>query len=714
MPVDRPLAADLAQTLVDLYTDTQTRLAVDIARRLDSGMAAPNWALAKLDGINSLRRFGVDLLQDLDTRMGDQVAQAAVLAYVRGGRAAAEDLGRANSRRFDAALLGDSPSAEALALIEQRAAGAAARLAEARRSLPGLDALNRLVFSLAGRLRGTHTRILRWQEDAYREVIARTAAPDVLLGLATRRRAAQVAWEELLTRGVTGFVDRSGRGWNLASYVEMATRTTVAQAAVEGHLDRLGEAGLDLVIVSDAPQECERCRPWEGKILTRGDGPGGRRKVRAEHATIDGRQVDVRVAGSVREAVSAGLMHPNCFPAEVLVSAPSGVVAADARWYEGPLVVIHTARGDQLPVTPNHPVLTPEGWIPAGLLQEGQSVLRYRSNVEQPALGAPDDQQVPARIGDVFDALRESSTMPAFRVPVAPEQFHGDGFGSDVDVVLADGLLGNSARQVSGNGQLFRGGVRLSSLLASRPALQVFDGAGHAAHGLVGGGDLGGALLCRHGRPFPSLGRAPVGAVAAAQQRGAHGGLRSTEPGSDLVLGHAVEMEPDGFVDPVGLPLLGHASVAEFSVEGGPVDAHGGRDLVRALAGRVAADCVVKVEQRREWSGHVYNLQTGDGWYIANSLLVSNCRHSLSAYLPGVTRIPTNTEDPEGDAARQKLRALERKVRKEKLLAEAAIDPAAKKAHEAKVRQTQGQIREHVKATGLHRQPARESIVGAR
>ncbi|MGI5178665.1 phage minor capsid protein [Dactylosporangium sp. CA-152071] len=314
MPVDRTVGQDLAQALVDLYTDAQTRLAVDVARRLDSGWDLPDWAERKLEGLNNLRRFAANLLQDLDSRMADEVAQATILAFVRGGTAAIDDLARANSRRFDARLAAESGnvSAQLLAMIEGRAAGAAAQLAEARLALPGIGALQRLTFSLVSQLRGTHLRILRWNTDVYREVIARVGTPDVLLGLATRRRAAQVAWEELLTRGVTGFVDRSGRGWELSSYVEMATRTGTAQAAVEGHLDRLGAAGLDLVIVSDAPQECERCRPWEAKILTRGDGPGGRRTVRAEHATIDGRQIDVRVAGSVREAVRAGLMHPNC------------------------------------------------------------------------------------------------------------------------------------------------------------------------------------------------------------------------------------------------------------------------------------------------------------------------------------------------------------------------------------------------------------------
>lgn len=398
MPVDRGLAVDLAENVTTLYQQAETRLAADLARRLASGMGSPTWAEDKLRGLSTLRQFSQNLVGRLNGAMAEEVAQATILAYVRGGTAALDDLGRAQSTHPEWLRLAgvSSPNDRLRAMIDNRRAGVAAQLAQARRALPGADAIARLAFNLTTKLQGAHLRIARWDLDAYREVVAAGSAPDVLLGLATRRRASQVAWERLLSGGITGFVDKSGRGWNLASYVEMATRSTVAQAAVEGHLDRLSAAGLDLVIVSNAPQECEKCRPWEGKILTR-KGPDGKRTVQVEHGTRDGEQVDVDVAGSVDEAISAGLMHPNC-------------------------------------------------------------------------------------------------------------------------------------------------------------------------------------------------------------------------------------------------------------------------------------------------------------------------RHSLSAYLAGVTRIPTNTEDPEGDKARQQLRALERKVRGQKLKAENTIDPAAKAGLEAKVRATQGQIREHVKATGLHRQPTREQI----
>jgi hypothetical protein len=112
-------------------------------------------------------------------------------------------------------------------------------------------------------------------------------------------------------RGIQAFVDRAGRRWSLPSYAEMAVRTATARAATEAHMRTLSEAGVELVVVSDAPRECPLCRPWEGKVLTIG-GPAGARTVEVEHAVEDGRMVPVRVAGSLDEARAAGLQHPNC------------------------------------------------------------------------------------------------------------------------------------------------------------------------------------------------------------------------------------------------------------------------------------------------------------------------------------------------------------------------------------------------------------------
>ncbi|MFE9217144.1 phage minor capsid protein [Streptomyces lavendulae] len=74
-----------------------------------------------------------------------------------------------------------------------------------------------------------------------------------------------------------------------------------------------------------------------------------------------------------------------------------------------------------------------------------------------------------------------------------------------------------------------------------------------------------------------------------------------------------------------------------------------------------------------------------------------NCRHSTSAFLPGVTRAPVeHSEEPDRYATSQRQRAIERAIRKWKNRSSAAMTPEAKKAAEARVRAYQGKMREHL------------------
>ncbi|MCL7660111.1 phage minor capsid protein, partial [Klebsiella pneumoniae] len=78
--------------------------------------------------------------------------------------------------------------------------------------------------------------IRRRVQDAYDQALVR-AASTVLTGAGTRVDAARSALSFLADRGITGFTDRSGRRWDLASYGEMVTRTASGHAAIEGHMD---------------------------------------------------------------------------------------------------------------------------------------------------------------------------------------------------------------------------------------------------------------------------------------------------------------------------------------------------------------------------------------------------------------------------------------------------------------------------------------------
>ncbi|MFE5912081.1 phage minor capsid protein [Streptomyces wedmorensis] len=100
----------------------------------------------------------------------------------------------------------------------------------------------------------------------------------------------------------------------------------------------------------------------------------------------------------------------------------------------------------------------------------------------------------------------------------------------------------------------------------------------------------------------------------------------------------------------------------------------------------------------------------------AAGLFHPNCRHSLSAYLPGVTTRPPHHGTPNTtyeDTQRQ--REIERLIRRWKRVQSAAMDDAARRKAGAKVRQWQAAQRAHVAAhPHLRRKPAREQIGSAR
>ncbi|MFD7738407.1 phage minor capsid protein [Streptomyces sp. MJM8645] len=298
MPVSPWMAEDLADRVRDLYADAEQRLLGIVARQIADGLEAPGWAIAKLADVQPLRRAAQGVVDALGTAMSTEVHDVVAEAFNRGARTGLAELG----------ALGDVD---------------AARIAE---STPAGRAVDRLAMETIELVTATHRGILRGVEDGYRQVVSEVAATP-LLGIDTRRQATQRAMERFADRGLRSFVDKAGRSWQMTSYAEMAVRTAVGRAAVEGQSDRLRAAGVDLVRVSTAPRECPLCRKWEGRILSL-DGPDGAREIETEHALDDARTVRVRVAGSVEQARRAGLQHPNC--RHSLSAFTPGVTAVEA------------------------------------------------------------------------------------------------------------------------------------------------------------------------------------------------------------------------------------------------------------------------------------------------------------------------------------------------------------------------------------------------
>lgn len=274
MPVSRRDTEQLARIVSDVYAQAETHLLRLIAKHLAAGVEAPHWAEVKLAELQLFQRRAQAVVKAARGEAVGQLVAVLERAYLRGAAA-----GQGDVDALDRAV--ELPIRHA-----ERATAA-------------------LVSGLTGQLETLDVHVVRQVADIYRTAVVQAAAIPVA-GAGTRLQAAQSALDKLAKAGVSGFTDTAGRNWNLTSYVEMATRTTTAQAAVQGHLDRLEDAGIPLVIVSDSPRECERCRPWEGKVLARGPVPA------IMGNAVTGESMRVQVDGTVADAMSGGLLHPNC------------------------------------------------------------------------------------------------------------------------------------------------------------------------------------------------------------------------------------------------------------------------------------------------------------------------------------------------------------------------------------------------------------------
>lgn len=331
--------------------------------------------------------------------------------------------------------------------------------------------------------------------------------------------------------------------------------------------------------------------------------------------------------------------HPMCFPAGVVVTGPSAV-AATSRRYEGDLVTIVFADGQEVPVTPNHPVLTPDGWVAAGDLRKGGEVLRARDPNRVTSLVCPNDRQAVSRIEDVAASLREACPVATGLMPLSAEDFHGDGAGDhQVKVVSA-------ARHTQLNLEIevtqefreagFVGAERASRLgqRDARPSLLALGSSRHEAARRFGQRCT---LFVRGSLPSESQGVRSVAAVDSGLAQHPVDGVSV-----DVILGRerldrfaAEELLPERARRNVFAPVFEDPPQVKLAVQGVVTDTHGGRTLADSLAAFVESDRVVDL-RRVQWSGHVYNLETVAGWYFANGIIAHNCRCAL---LPSVSAV---------------------------------------------------------------------------
>lgn len=257
-----------AQAMLDLYAQAEELMLGRVAKRLARGVDGGGWAEQKLREAAQMRTVIAGELRRLNDQSQAMREEMLGAAY-ESGAAAFEG-------EYAARVTTGGPVGE--------------RTPQGR-----LNAVARVVEELDAKFTALHSAVLRDVDDSYRRIIGNAVAMQAT-GAITTREAVKQALNQFADRGITGFTDKAGRRWNMDSYAEMAVRTGIMRAAVQGYTDDAVDHGEDLVIVSDHMDTCPLCADWERSVLSLTG-------AMANHPECD---------ATMSEAVAAGLFHPNC------------------------------------------------------------------------------------------------------------------------------------------------------------------------------------------------------------------------------------------------------------------------------------------------------------------------------------------------------------------------------------------------------------------
>ncbi|QWY83793.1 VIP2-like ADP-ribosyltransferase toxin [Microbacterium phage PermaG] len=278
MPVSPTPDESYYWEIAQAYQQAELEILSQIRDRLDKGQALSDqqWLTERLAEVQTMRRDATKTLAGVNSSMASKISGSFGNAYKDGEISALKDT---------AAYLPAKPSAVS-SRTRQNTVAALARGNSQK---------------IAGVLPG----MLRQMEDDYQSVV-KSAVKQVAAGGMDRRKATSAALQQAFGKGLkTG----PGGKMNLPDYVTMAVRTGTANAAIQGHLDTLGENGLDLVMIYPGPRHCDRCDAWANRPLYRTSGKAG---VHLFESAVSIKKVKVDVAGSLDQAKAEGWGHPNC------------------------------------------------------------------------------------------------------------------------------------------------------------------------------------------------------------------------------------------------------------------------------------------------------------------------------------------------------------------------------------------------------------------
>jgi len=326
----------------------------------------------------------------------------------------------------------------------------------------------------------------------------------------------------------------------------------------------------------------------------------------------------------------------NCHPGYSRVQITNGCVKLYRRRHSGELVTLVASNGVILEATPNHPVLTGRGWVAAHEVNLGDDLIQCGNQGLNVMKG--DIQNAVSTFDQLFDLASLLVDGSDCQISSAGFDFHGDATDNNVDVVDVAGMLGHGfdadvlkvlqqlilacAKPMGKSGLLFSASEEFFAANLFSPD-GVVSGLGALFSKLWSEPGCVNECLLRLSSLLDST--FPKGSVyhraadAVFFGEGEDGASRQVLPGNliarKLFAILALAYSSNDFVSPSAESLGQIVSVDSKSISNC-------RKGVDPILKRVSL-----IDKRiSEYSGHVYNLESVDNWYIVNGFITHNCR----------------------------------------------------------------------------------------
>lgn len=191
MDLDKDINEALLEDILMIYADAEDKMLKAVAKRVAKGITTEGWNETKLKDTQVLKKEIEKILANTTKLSKNKVSKGIIDAYKKGK---AEVGGKAGVHNT---------------------------------ILDELDVpmnLKMQVLATNNLLDNASFQVLRKANDAYQQVMSH-ATTGLLAGTDTRMQASQKMLNEFASKGITTFVDKAGRNWDLSSYAEMCART---------------------------------------------------------------------------------------------------------------------------------------------------------------------------------------------------------------------------------------------------------------------------------------------------------------------------------------------------------------------------------------------------------------------------------------------------------------------------------------------------------